>query len=83
MSVMPVIYRARRHADARHWNRSPGQREKVEKWETSSFGGKTIAGSVKDNIEFVQQSELLSEELKKGTKGYILDIKTGVVTEVQ
>ncbi|TBU25741.1 carbonic anhydrase [Dichomitus squalens] len=41
----------------------------------------TIA-RVKGDIEAAQQSELLPEALKKGVRGFVLDIKTGVVTEV-
>ena len=47
-----------------------------------SFDGGAIAESVKEDIEFVQHNDLLSEALKKGVRGFVLDIKTGVVTEV-
>ncbi|TBU63432.1 carbonic anhydrase [Dichomitus squalens] len=62
--------------------RHPERRAEIEAWPPISFHDKTIAESVKEDIEAAQQSELLPEALKKGVRGFVLDIKTGVVTEV-
>ena len=62
--------------------RRPAKKPEIEAWDTPAFGGKSIAESVKDDVELVQRDELLSETLRKGTKGFVFDIKTGVVNEV-
>lgn len=54
----------------------------IEAWETPSFGGKSITESVKEDVAIVQRDELLSDTLRKGTKGFVFDIKTGAVNEV-
>ncbi len=64
------------------YSRQPAKKPEVEAWDTPAFGGKTVAESVKDDVAIVQQDELLSGTLRKGTKGFVFDIKTGAVNEV-
>ena len=63
--------------------RRPAKKAEIEAWDTPAFGGKSVAESVKHDVAIVQQDELLSETLRKGTKGFVFDIKLGVVNEVK
>ncbi|KAJ9656230.1 hypothetical protein H2198_005081 [Neophaeococcomyces mojaviensis] len=51
--------------------------------EKIDFGAnKDIKESVKDDLDWLRENPLIREELKKGCKGFVLDIKTGKVAEV-
>ena len=63
-------------------DRQPAKKPEIEAWDTPAFGGKSVAESVKDDVAIVKRDEFLSETLRKGTKGFTFDIKTGVVNEV-
>ena len=39
--------------------------------------------SVKEDLAWVQESPLIRDALKKGTQGFIFDIKTGEVKKVE
>lgn len=38
--------------------------------------------TAKDNIEWVRAQSVLRDELKKKTRGFVFDIKTGMIEEV-
>ncbi|CAK7221130.1 hypothetical protein SBRCBS47491_004422 [Sporothrix bragantina] len=42
-----------------------------------------IEASVKGDLEWVRNTPFIRDGLKKGTKGYVFDIKTGLVTKVE
>ena len=50
--------------------------------EVSAFGNHSILESVKEDIDKVTAEEMISAKLKQGCKGFILEIKTGKVSEV-
>ena len=37
---------------------------------------------MREDLAIVQADELLGEAIKKGTRGFVVDIKTGLLTEV-
>ncbi|KAH6885436.1 carbonic anhydrase [Thelonectria olida] len=41
-----------------------------------------IEASVRGDLEWVQKTPFIREELKKGTQGFVFDIKTGSLTKV-
>jgi carbonic anhydrase len=44
---------------------------------------KSMQQSVKDDLEWVRANPLIREDLKKGCKGFMFDIKTGKVENVE
>ncbi|TBU43129.1 carbonic anhydrase [Dichomitus squalens] len=62
--------------------RHPEKKAEIETWYTGSFGGRSTEESVKEDLAIAQADELLGESIKKGTHGFVLDIKTGLLTEV-
>lgn len=43
----------------------------------------SIEASVKGDLEWVRTTPLIREGLKKGTQGFVFDIKTGLLTKVE
>ena len=41
-----------------------------------------VVENVRYNVEIAKQSELLGDELKKGVMGFVLDTRTGALTQV-
>lgn len=42
----------------------------------------SVEQSVRDDIALVKNSKLVRQELKDGTRGFVYDIDTGLLTEV-
>ncbi|KAF7556537.1 hypothetical protein G7Z17_g1332 [Cylindrodendrum hubeiense] len=66
------------HMDKAHW-------DDIEKmgFEPNTDETSSIEQSVKGDLEWVQASPFIREELKKGTRGFVFDIKTGTLEEVK
>ena len=62
--------------------RHPEQKVEIEQWEVGAFGNRSISESVEDDMNVLLQDKMVSDNLKRGLKGYVLDIKTGWLEEV-
>ena len=62
--------------------RHPEQKVEIEQWDVGAFGSRSISESVEDDMDVLSQDKMVSDNLKRGLKGYVLDIKTGLLEEV-
>ena len=62
--------------------RHPEQKVEIEQWDVGAFGSRSISESVEDDMDVLLQHKMVSDNLKRGLKGYVLDIKTGLLEEV-
>ena len=62
--------------------RHPEQKVEIEQWNVGAFGNRSISESVEDDMDVLLQDKMVSDNLKSGLKGYVLDIKTGLLEEV-
>ncbi|KAL1889893.1 hypothetical protein Sste5346_008618 [Sporothrix stenoceras] len=62
------------NTDKEHWP----EIDNLDVWSNAD-----IEASVKGDLEWVRTTPLIREELKKGTQGFVFDIKTGLLTKVE
>jgi carbonic anhydrase len=63
--------------------RAPGKKDQIEKMELGSIAGKTLEQGVKEQVAAVKASELLRAELKPKIRGFVHDLVSGELTEVE
>jgi carbonic anhydrase len=63
--------------------RAPGKKDEIEKMEIGSIAGKTLEQGVKEQVAAVKESELVRAELKPKIRGFVHDLVSGELTEVE
>jgi len=61
--------------------RAPARADEIDKLEFGDF--KDLAGSVKDDLKILRGNPYLSKQLREHAHGYVFDIKTGEVFNVE
>ena len=59
----------------------PDRKAEVEQWNVGAFEQRSIAESVRDDMDLALKDEMVSDNLKRGMRGFVLDIKTGKIEE--
>ena len=63
-------------------SRHPERKEEVENWKLDAYSGRSVEQAVADDAKKVRENVYITDTLKKGTKGFVFDVKTGEVKEV-
>ena len=63
-------------------HRFPKYNDEVNDWTIGAFDDRSIPESVRDDIDVVKNHEMVSDDLKAGTVGFVWNLKTGKLEKV-
>ena len=63
--------------------RAPGKKDEIENMEMGSIAGKTLEQGLKEQVGAAKANELMREGLKPSIRGFIYDIISGDLKEVE
>jgi carbonic anhydrase len=63
--------------------RAPGKASEIDALRFGDFSREDIPGSVKEDLEILRNNEFLSKALRENAHGFVFDIKTGELKDVE